>query len=170
QGINLDDVFSGVFFSPEGDLLDIPSDGDESLNLTLSSASISEGTNHPQFAQFAVLSGGDGGYADAGGSGVTGGSGAGGETALLNPVRDSSHQLQDLLGAGAAGSSVGGVSVSMDTDDSGAAVAAAAAAEAAAAAAQARAAQDMAISKAEQAVKAAQAYAQVKLAFFYSGA
>lgn len=61
QGINLDDVFSGVFFSPEGDLLDIPSDEDEegaNLNLTLSSATISDGARHPQFAQFAVYGSG----------------------------------------------------------------------------------------------------------------
>lgn len=62
QGINLDDVFSGVFFSPEGDLLDIPSSEEDeegaNLNLTLSSATISDGARHPQFAQFAVYSSG----------------------------------------------------------------------------------------------------------------
>ncbi|CAM9905068.1 unnamed protein product [Scytosiphon promiscuus] len=136
KGINLDDVFSGVFFSPEGDLLDIPSDGDDSLNLTLSSASISDGANHPQFAQFAVLSGGDSGAAESGVGGMGGGNGAGAgaEAALLNPMRDSSHQLQELLGAAAAGPSIGGGA-------------------------------DMAVTKAEQAVKAAQAYAQVIVSF-----
>ncbi|CAN0085466.1 unnamed protein product, partial [Ectocarpus sp. 8 AP-2014] len=108
--LNLDDVFSGVFFSPDGDLLDIPSDGDESLNLTLSSTSISEGTTHTPFAQFAVLRGsaGDGdaaAAAAAAGGGVSAeaaaaaAAGAGeavGEGAGPTPsFRRSSHELQD---------------------------------------------------------------------------
>lgn len=124
--LNLDDVFSGVFFSPDGDLLDIPSDGDESLNLTLSSTSISEGTTHTPFAQFAVLSGrpGDG---DAAAAAAAGGvsaeaaaAGAGeaiGEGAGVMPsVTRSSHQLRDLLNLPG-----GGQGSMMDIDDSGAA-------------------------------------------------
>ncbi|CAM9608780.1 unnamed protein product [Discosporangium mesarthrocarpum] len=48
-GISLEDVFSGVFFSPDGDLLDMPSD-EESM-LTLSSNGQVGGTGSP----FAVL-------------------------------------------------------------------------------------------------------------------
>lgn len=73
----MDDVFSGVFFSPEGDLLEIPSDCEDEdgndLSLTLSSAYISDDARHPKFAQFAVL--GDG------------------------PSRRSYQQLQDILKA-----------------------------------------------------------------------
>ncbi|CAN0514785.1 unnamed protein product, partial [Ectocarpus sp. 12 AP-2014] len=95
--LNLDDVFSGVFFSPDGDLLEIPSDGDESLNLTLSSTSISEGTTNTPFAQFAVLSGTAGGVsaeaAAAAGAGEAVGEGAG----PMPSFRRSSQELQDLL-------------------------------------------------------------------------
>lgn len=129
QGINLDDVFSGVFFSPDGDLLDISSD-DDSLNLTLSSASISEGTRHPQFAQFAVLGGNEDGSTNSGGDGGGGGGGEGfgvrGEgPGMFNPARESSHQLQDLLmtGGGSSSGRVGGVV--METDEGSAAMASA---------------------------------------------
>ncbi|CAM9863436.1 unnamed protein product, partial [Ectocarpus fasciculatus] len=159
MNLNLDDVFSGVFFSPDGDLLDIPSDGDESLNLTLSSTSISEGTVHPPFAQFAVLGGGtgdgDAAAAAAAAAGVsaeaTAGAGeAAGEGAgPLPSVRRSSHQLQDLLNL--PGAEQGSM---MDTDDSAAA--------AAAAAEQARAAHQLAASKAQQAAQAAAAHAQAQ--------
>nr|AML76369.1 putative LOV domain-containing protein [Ishige okamurae] len=72
KGMNLDDIFSGVFFSPEGDLLTLPSDEEDALfNLTLSSSGGGEGAGsvakmdgsaedgdmgqQPQFAQYAVL-------------------------------------------------------------------------------------------------------------------
>ncbi|CAN0236615.1 unnamed protein product, partial [Ectocarpus sp. 4 AP-2014] len=106
--LNLDDVFSGVFFSPDGDLLDIPSDGDESLNLTLSSTSISEGTTRMPSAQYAVLSGtADDGdttaAAAAGGVSAEAAAAAGAGEAVregagpMPSVRRSSHELQDLL-------------------------------------------------------------------------
>lgn len=180
-----------MFFSPEGDLLDIPSDGDDSLNLTLSSTSISEGASHPQFAQFAVLGGGgESGDDPAPAPGTNGGSGEGAGVGL-NPVRDSAHQLQDLLRT-ATSSEGGGVHGAADSSAAAAipapilsgpplpapavpgfpqqqggteAAAAAAAAEAKVAAEQARAAQQMAVSKAEEAVKAAAAHAQVSTFF-----
>lgn len=190
-------MFSGVFFSPQGDLLDIPSDGDESLNLTLSSTSISDGAAHPQFAQFAVLGGNTDGSIATGGDGGGDGSGVGQEgVGPLNPARESSHHLQDLLTTAAVPSSGSGGTVGMETDEASATAAAAvgsspapllaaaqvpgfppqvpvggvggteaaavaAAAEAAAAAEQARAAHEMAVSKAEEAVKAAAAHAEV---------
>lgn len=55
QGINLDDIFSGVLFTPDGELLDIPSDDDENLNITLSTTRISEGRTQTSFGQFAVV-------------------------------------------------------------------------------------------------------------------
>ena len=51
----LDDIFSGVFFTPDGDLLDVSSDEDVDLGVTLSSISISEGREDIPFAQYAVL-------------------------------------------------------------------------------------------------------------------
>ena len=50
----LDDIFSGVFFTPDGDLLDVSSDEDVGLNVTLSSISSSEGRAHTPFARYAV--------------------------------------------------------------------------------------------------------------------
>ena len=44
----LDDIFSGVLFTPDGDLLDVSSDEDVSLNVTPTSISSSEGSRaHP---------------------------------------------------------------------------------------------------------------------------
>ena len=51
----LADIFSGVLFTPDGDLLDVSSDEDVGLNVTLSSISSSEGRAHTPFARYAVL-------------------------------------------------------------------------------------------------------------------
>ena len=51
----LDDIFSGVPLTPDGDLLDVSSDKDVGLNLTLSFFSSSEGREHTPFARYAVL-------------------------------------------------------------------------------------------------------------------
>ena len=53
--IRVDDIFSGVFSTPDGDLLEFLSDEDVDLNVTLSSTSSSEGWAHIPFAQYAVL-------------------------------------------------------------------------------------------------------------------
>ena len=57
QGIILDDIFSGVLFTPDGDLLDVSSDEVVGLNVTLSSISSSEGRAHTPFARYAVQGG-----------------------------------------------------------------------------------------------------------------
>ena len=44
-----------MFFTPDGDLLDVSSDEDVSLNVNLSSISSSEGRTHSPFAQYAIL-------------------------------------------------------------------------------------------------------------------
>lgn len=44
-----------MFFTPDGELLDIPSDDDENLNITLSTTRTSEGSAQTPFAQFAVV-------------------------------------------------------------------------------------------------------------------
>ena len=51
----LDGIFSWVLFTPDGDLLDVSSDEDVSLNVTLSSSSSNEGRAHTPFARYAVL-------------------------------------------------------------------------------------------------------------------
>ena len=51
----LDNIFSGVLFTPDGDLLDVSSDEDVGRNVTLSSISSSEGRAHTPFARYAVL-------------------------------------------------------------------------------------------------------------------
>ena len=55
QGIMLDDIFSVVFFPPDGDRLDVSSDEDVGRNVTLSSISSSEGRAHTPFAQYEEL-------------------------------------------------------------------------------------------------------------------
>ena len=51
----LDNIFSGVLFTPDGDLLDVSSDEDVGLNVTLSAISSSEGRAHTPFVRYAVL-------------------------------------------------------------------------------------------------------------------
>ena len=55
--IRLVDVYSRVFFTPEGDMLDVPSNEDLGLNVTLSSITSSENRAHTPFPQYAVLGG-----------------------------------------------------------------------------------------------------------------
>ena len=77
QGIRLDDIFSGAFFTSDGNLLDVLSEEDVGLNLTLPSISSSEGRAHTPFARYAVL----GNSPD-----VTGGGGCSGQVeAFLRP-------------------------------------------------------------------------------------
>ena len=51
----LHDIFSGVLFTADSDLLDVSSDEDVGLHVTLSSISSSEGRAHTPFARYAVL-------------------------------------------------------------------------------------------------------------------
>lgn len=196
--MNLDDVFSGVFFSPEGDLLDIPSEEDDdgnSLNLTLSSATISDGARHPQFAQFAVLGGcasresvadleqfmtplfkpeeeqpqQAGGVASVSSVSVAPSSAA--QTSAVQqlaaemPGQAGSAGGQGLAPAPALGVVVGGTTADarppLQVEVGAAAPLENTAGAAAAAAAEARAAQETAVLKAAEAVKAATAHAQV---------
>ena len=55
QGIRLDDTLSRVFFTPDGDMLDVLSDEDLGPNVTLSSTSSSEGRAYIPFVQYAAF-------------------------------------------------------------------------------------------------------------------
>lgn len=169
-----------MFFSPDGELLDIPSDDEAAaLNVTLSSTTLTDspgagpsfsqgggaGTgavgNKPRFAQFAVASKSQGVKVE--------------EPALSLPGSGTTDATSTPKPGGAAEpaaavdkvhSSPGGVAslqppLAASEAAAAEAAAAAAAAEAAAAAAEARAAQETAVSKAAAAVKAAAAHAEV---------
>ena len=56
RGITLDDIYSGMLFTPDSDdLLDVSSGKDVGLKVTLPSISSSKGRAHTPFARYAVL-------------------------------------------------------------------------------------------------------------------
>lgn len=185
QGITLDDVFAGVFFSPKGDLLDIGSadeEGYSDTNITLSSPT------GPQFAQYAVLGGSSGGHVldsttaapvkaegqqqPLDGVGLdpsplpapteAAGPGAEARGASAAGTRDLTSMPQVTGPAPAASAGAGIVQQDTAAWGTSAGPAERAAAAAAAEAAEARAAQETAVSKAAAAAKAAAAHAQVR--------
>lgn len=143
-----------MFFSPDGELLDIPSDEEACVpSLTLSSgpAAAGGGGGHPQFAQFAVID-------------RSGGDGMSTETSTTESVKREQPQVAvgvDMSAITAQTGTSGGVTETAMPVDAGRVAMAEAAAAAAAAAEEARAAQERAIAKAAEAVKAAAAHAEV---------